>query len=626
MLKKAKQSWKDNFDKVLSSSESKEFAKVRKYYDDQYRQAIDGFLKMNKTTGFDNLFRVADIADIYSQIYVNIGVKFAKWYAKNFDKVVSKQTDVSGYTDIWAERFNNVSQQIAAERVTLVSGTAKATLVKVFKRLSSDPEFMVMNEREASRILRQKFGQYSKSQAERLVRTEATNAANFATLQSATDMFGQDNLQKEWMTALDGRERPAHRAADGQIVDFKGRFKVGGELLFNPGDPAGSAKNVVNCRCSTAPFPKPDAQAAGTIEGFGVPTPGTLPGTKPPKPPTGSSLSILKPVREVVEEVTEKADDIAFKSIKEAEDYFANNLGGKFTDLKGMDQRIANDFVNSIRKMQSEFPGLKVETLATLPKYRQAVLDDVMIQIKKSRYYKKMSEFYGVDRYDKSLIKRLRKILHIQTSNATAAFHSGKNFKWGAYGIDVNLSKYRGIVSKNNYSKRGFNKAVDEGKKMRQLEWWSKGSETNTFKHTSIHEIGHALDDQIQFFKEPEFIKYYERTRGKGEDYISNSLSKPFKANAYVKNNLSEYGSYNEKEFIAESLAEFYNSENPRQISKDVAEMMKRYWKKRNNKSMNKNQKINLDNEFDEFPEGFTIIVEPYGGGLHKPGDNYDKF
>ena len=310
MLKKAKQSWKDNFDKVLSSSESKEFAKVRKYYDDQYRQAIEGFLKTNKTTGFDNLFRVADIADIYSQIYVNIGVKFAKWYAKNFDKVVSKQTDVSGYTDIWAERFNNVSQQIAAERVTLVSGTAKATLVKVFKRLSSDPEFMVMNEREASRILRQKFGQYSKSQAERLVRTEATNAANFATLQSATDMFGQDNLQKEWMTALDGRERPAHRTADGQIVDFKERFTVGGELLFNPGDPAGSAKNVVNCRCSTAPFPKPDAEAAGTIEGFGVRPPVSIPGTKPPKPPTGSVLRTPKPVREPVREVV---DDLAVK-------------------------------------------------------------------------------------------------------------------------------------------------------------------------------------------------------------------------------------------------------------------------------------------------------------------------
>ena len=300
LLKKAKESWKGNFDKVLASSERKEFANARRYYEGEYIKAIDDFLKTGKSTGFDNLFRVADFTEIYRQVYVNIGLKFAKWYSKNFDKVISKQTDVSGYDDIWAERFNRVSQQIAAERVTLVQGTAKATLVNVFKRLSSDPEFMVMGEREASRILRQKFGQYSKSQAERLIRTESTNAANIATLQSATDMFGQDNLQKEWMTAVDGRERPAHRGADGQIVDFKERFLVGGEQLFHPGDPAGSAKNVVNCRCSTAPFPKEDAQATGTIEGFGVRTPG------------GSTQSILrtpKPVREAVEEV----DDLVAK-------------------------------------------------------------------------------------------------------------------------------------------------------------------------------------------------------------------------------------------------------------------------------------------------------------------------
>ena len=138
---------------------------------------------------------------------------------------------------------------------------------------------MVMGEYESGRILRQKFSQYSKSQAERLIRTESTNAANYATLQSATDMFGQDNLQKEWMTSVDGRERPAHRGADGQIVDFKERFLVGGEQLFNPGDPAGSARNVVNCRCSTAPFPKPEAQATGTIQGFGIRPPGQGIGT-----------------------------------------------------------------------------------------------------------------------------------------------------------------------------------------------------------------------------------------------------------------------------------------------------------------------------------------------------------
>ena len=306
LLKKAKESWKNSFDEVLASSEKKEFANARRYYESEYNKAIAEFLKTRKGTGFDDLFRVADLSDIYRQIYVNIGLKFAKWYSKNFDKVISKTTDVSGYEDIWADRFNRVSQQIAAERVTLVQGTAKATLVNVFKRLSSDPEFMVMGEYESGRILRQKFSQYSKSQAERLIRTESTNAANYATLQSATDMFGQENLQKEWMTSIDGRERAAHRGADGQIIDFKERFLVGGEQLFHPGDPAGSARNVINCRCSTAPFPKAEAQAAGTIEGFGVRPPGLSSGAKPPKVPAQSVLRTPKPVREVVEDVKPK--------------------------------------------------------------------------------------------------------------------------------------------------------------------------------------------------------------------------------------------------------------------------------------------------------------------------------
>ena len=350
LLKKAKESWKGNFDKLLASAERKEFANARRYYEGEYLKAIDDFLKTRKATGFDNLFRVADLENIYRDVYVNIGLKFAKYYAKNFDKVVSKQVDVSGYDDIWAERFNRVSQQIAAERVTLVQGTAKATLMTVFKRLSSDPEFMAMGEVEAGRVLRQKFGQYSKSQAERLIRTEATNAANVATLQSATDMFGQENLQKEWMTAIDGRERSAHREADGQIVDFKERFLVGGQLLFNPGDPAGSAKNVINCRCSTAPFPKEDAQATGTIEGFGV------------RPPGGSTQSVLrtpKPVREPVKEIIDELPDV--RTVKEGKEVAAKILKDAGVDINAitisssLDLETLNQYLKQLNKLTNKY-------------------------------------------------------------------------------------------------------------------------------------------------------------------------------------------------------------------------------------------------------------------------------
>ena len=532
MLKKAKQSWKDNFDKVLSSSESKEFAKVRKYYDDQYRQAIEGFLKTNKTTGFDNLFRVADIADIYSQIYVNIGVKFAKWYAKNFDKVVSKQTDVSGYTDIWAERFNNVSQQIAAERVTLVSGTAKATLIKVFKRLSSDPEFMVMNEREASRILRQKFGQYSKSQAERLVRTEATNAANFATLQSATDMFGQDNLQKEWMTALDGRERPAHRAADGQIVDFKGRFKVGGELLFNPGDPAGSAKNVVNCRCSTAPFPKPDAQAAGTIEGFGVPTPGTLSGTKPPKPPTGSVLRKPKPVREPVREVVDDLPDV--KTIKEA---------------KEVAKKIFKD------------SGININAITMSSTIEVKTLNKYLKQLNKLSKKYKISSIANTQRDVKLIFK---------SSSRTFGFveRQGLSSNRDYYLKRINLGDRTDGIS--NTTREVF---IDKFQRRFKSVVDPKNQELGTLTHEFAHIMG-ASENKISadFFSELRIIQKNYR-----DELKKYGVSRNFKA--YNEINLGTYGNTDIDEFFAEGFKEFELTEKPSKYAKIIGELTEKYFK-----------------------------------------------
>ena len=69
-------------------------------------------------------------------------------------------------------------------------------------------------------------------------------------------MFGTNGFDKEWLTAVDGRERDAHRMANGQKRDPLEPFNVGGELLMLPGDPRGSASNIINCRCVVAEIPK----------------------------------------------------------------------------------------------------------------------------------------------------------------------------------------------------------------------------------------------------------------------------------------------------------------------------------------------------------------------------------
>lgn len=248
------------YDKQLRIGEKKEIGAVRSYYKQEYNKGVNQFLKTGKTSGFTDLFIKSNFSEFYESIYVNIGLRFANWYADNIDKYITKQLETNNYKDTWETAFAKEGKRVAAVRVVTVQGTAKTELEKTLKKLMTDADFQSRGAEEKGRILRQRFNKLGRYQAERIVRTEATNAANLGVMQSATDVYGKNSLQKKWITSIDGRERSAHAAANGQIVDFNDKFKVGGEMLDRAGDPAGSAANVVNCRCAIAPFPKADAQ------------------------------------------------------------------------------------------------------------------------------------------------------------------------------------------------------------------------------------------------------------------------------------------------------------------------------------------------------------------------------
>lgn len=81
-----------------------------------------------------------------------------------------------------------------------------------------------------------------------IARTEAIGATNQASIVQARSAGVA--LEKGWEATDDTRTRLAHREADGQWVPLDGMFEVGGELLDIPGDPRGSAANVIQCRCA----------------------------------------------------------------------------------------------------------------------------------------------------------------------------------------------------------------------------------------------------------------------------------------------------------------------------------------------------------------------------------------
>lgn len=96
-------------------------------------------------------------------------------------------------------------------------------------------------------------------EAERIARTEVVGASNelgqaFA---NAVDGTPDISLQKTWITAGDDSVRGSrpgdefsHIDADGETVGVNDAFTGTGEELMYPGDEAGSAGNIINCRCT----------------------------------------------------------------------------------------------------------------------------------------------------------------------------------------------------------------------------------------------------------------------------------------------------------------------------------------------------------------------------------------
>jgi len=56
-------------------------------------------------------------------------------------------------------------------------------------------------------------------------------------------------VEKYWISTGDDRTRETHREAGGQVRAFADPFLIGGSEMLYPHDPAGPAREVVNCRC-----------------------------------------------------------------------------------------------------------------------------------------------------------------------------------------------------------------------------------------------------------------------------------------------------------------------------------------------------------------------------------------
>lgn len=144
--------------------------------------------------------------------------------------------------------------EMAAQKVTSIIGTTRRQAENIIRRETeagyAEGAGVAPIAKRIRDAMQSEGAVMARSRSRVIARTETHNAANAA----AHEAIASTGLpiRKEWVTAVDGREREAHREADGQTQDLHAPFIVGGEELMYPGDLSGSGANVINCRCAVA--------------------------------------------------------------------------------------------------------------------------------------------------------------------------------------------------------------------------------------------------------------------------------------------------------------------------------------------------------------------------------------
>lgn len=224
--------------------------------------AFAAYLRKNgvrdAVASIDSIVSMEAIMNVLKAMYVQVGLKRGRQVLQQIKQDTQKARGTMGINaDLTRDILKYFELYLLNKSVIPITQTQKDAILKV---LAKGVEQGLSVEDLAKMI---QGMPYTRQHARVVVRTETVRAANAGAQLAAN---GSDLvLDKEWISAHDNRvRRPPksrfdHVHMDGIIVDGQTPFLVSGEQLMYPGDPNGSAGNVIQCRCAVAYIARRDA-------------------------------------------------------------------------------------------------------------------------------------------------------------------------------------------------------------------------------------------------------------------------------------------------------------------------------------------------------------------------------
>ena len=296
-------------------------------------------------------------------------------------------------------------------------------------------------------------------------------------------------LAKEWISTNDSRTRHSHAVLDGAIVDQDKKFDNG---LLYPGDPNGRPEETWNCRCTVA----------AVIKGFKKAQVQKAMAEKQAEERKASAFTPAK--------TTEEAQQYAERFV----DKYKSSLTGK-VDYSGIQLDYANEMNRALTEVfdayDTRYPLRNIKPFNTREKRFKGTTAEAAYQWGlNDMFYNKA--YYKTAKAFNDHLAEYKKLLQIVLPN-----------------IDAAIAR------------------TEPGTSLRYLEALKRTGRTNVFAPdaygSTIHEMGHYLDDQI----------FHKAFKEKGFD-LSSSFEK-------YSGGISGYATATKQEYIAESFAAYWKGE-----------------------------------------------------------------
>jgi len=235
-------------DKTLITDEKIFMAMVRRLFKKQRDRVLEAF--RSKFTGLANFEEIITKARWDLPIDWNIeNLIFVEISKPVFNEIIMRRGkrvyDLLGEEEFeMTEKIRNFIERKTMKFADQVNTTTRERIKEAIKEGLKEEEGI---DQIAKRI-EEVFTQRTKADTIRIARTEVLSASNEATLEA----YDQSGIveRKEWLATRDARTRDTHLAVDGEVRELHEKFSNG---LMYPGDPAGDAEEVVNCRCTLIP-------------------------------------------------------------------------------------------------------------------------------------------------------------------------------------------------------------------------------------------------------------------------------------------------------------------------------------------------------------------------------------